>query len=84
MTTISVTADDIAQGVRKSICGCPVARATRRALGLQDSMVCVFGAIYIRGVPVEPPLAVDRWIQAFDDGGKVSPFTFDLEVPKAQ
>ncbi len=75
-TKITVTADDIAQGV----CGgpsCPVKLACARAFGVHVSA----GYQYIvRGGTerVATPEPVRRWMGEFDAERPVQPFTFEL------
>ncbi len=81
---ISVTAEDIARGKRGSCGECPIALAVARALGKATDVkvTCVFA--YIRHnlrdatTVYALPGKATRFIDAFDDGEPVEPFTFTM------
>jgi hypothetical protein len=76
---IQVTQEDIDLGVKCSCSKCPVARAIHRetsefvAAGLT---VVIIG----KSRPVQLPDEVEEFIQAFDEGQLVTPFSFELNV----
>lgn len=81
--TVSVTADDLANGKPGDACKCPVAKAINRAVprgrgAVVNPSCCWFGPArrFKRDLP---PVAHD-FILAFDRGEEVEPFSFDLEV----
>jgi len=85
MTTITVTAEHIARGVADSCDHCPVALAIREALPHGPGL-WVDSAHVTVGKPghwteVDLPDTVTHFIEAFDGGDPVRPFTFDLDYP---
>lgn len=76
--TVSVTQEDIDQGVRNSSFSCAVARACRRVIPYFSS--CYNGAC-IGGKLVPLPKDVFSWILNFDAGNLVKPITFELTIP---
>jgi hypothetical protein len=83
--TVDVTQDDIDQGKCSNVRDCAVARATARALDMNEGVM--FGStIAYLGVltPTEPvrlPEEVKTFITAFDSREAVKPFSFSLEIP---
>lgn len=78
---INVTAEDIVQGSPRAPCHCPVARAIRRALGIERvTDVRVDGFIpIIRGESTSRlPWPVCTWIQAYDRTGRGKSLSFEL------
>lgn len=84
---ITVTQNDIDLGLRKSFCDCPVARAVRRAFRVKP-----WRKVYVRheGILVgEPddervwmsdmPDHIEKFIERFDKGKPVEPFTALIE-----
>lgn len=78
---IEVTQYDIDNGQPWSGRGCPIALAVKRVL---SSAYCVgldgvhyHGAVY--GKPIPLPRNVINWMNAFDKGFSVFPFSFNLE-----
>lgn len=81
---VNVGPMDIKRGLRKDCGACPIARATKRALGLRMSTEGVvvssdiiipqkdsyFGRIYTL------PKKAEHFIDRFDDGRDVKPFSF--------
>lgn len=84
IVTIDVTRDDIDQGVRTDCMQCPVARAIRRALGL-DYDVSVGPSDMDLGqhtyLSVLTPAHAAAFMGHFDAGHPVAPFRFELNVP---
>lgn len=79
--TVSVTAEDIASGKRYDCEACPIALAVRRVIGPLDIFVCrEIGreSIGIHPVPALPE--AKAFMDAFDNGEAVAPFSFQLEV----
>jgi hypothetical protein len=88
MTAVSVTAGHIAKGVRDSCWLCPVALAVKEAfpdaeLVAVDSAHITMGGGPLRGgrTEIDLPDAATRFIEAFDLGDPVGPFTFELDYP---
>lgn len=88
----SVTAEDIAKGIRGSFCYCPIARAIARRLGrdadservqlTEHSLFLVrFAGEHLGWSTKEFPLPVSaiEFIHRFDSGKDVAPFTFTIE-----
>jgi len=78
--TIRVLARDIGLGVPDSEVGCPIARALHRHAGFGDAWVTAC-SIEGAGSSAELPLDVQDFIEDFDRGGAVQPFSFEIEVP---
>lgn len=86
MTTITVTAQHIAKGGRDSYRRCPVARAVSEALpGVElvavDSARVSLGFGWPQYREIDLPDAATRFIEAFDLGDPVEPFSFELDYP---
>lgn len=82
--TIEVTPEDIRMGKRNMLCSCPVALAIKRATGAERVAVGGTDALWVSDnepLKVNLPIEARSFIFAFDEGGQVTPFTFDLEVP---
>lgn len=80
-TKIEVTWNDIRQGVRGKSCGCPIFIAIKR---VRDDVAYV-GTMHAKfGVKCDAFLPVDAvcFIETFDNGFRVSPFTFELDIPE--
>lgn len=77
---ITVTQADIEEGRPYNCNLCPVALAVSRAFRVPQHAVSVDGLfITVNDQNYDPPALVDEFIQAFDDGKKVIPFSFDLD-----
>lgn len=80
---VEVTAEDIAKGVKEDCGACPVALALRRA-GLGRAMVDGTSISWSFGVSgggdVECPCHVAEFIESFDEGDDVEPFSFQLTL----
>ena len=85
MTAVSVTARHIATGIREDCEGCPVALAVIDALPDIPYVIVSPEAITVGPIDAEtritPPAKVQDFIWAFDGGGLVEPFTFELDYP---
>ncbi len=95
---IEVTADDIRLGEKRSLCFCPVARAIARLRGTApvnaDEEANVIVSTVSADIPDEddgdgpwvsycmPPEAA-AFIEAFDNGREVAPFTFTARLAGA-
>jgi hypothetical protein len=85
VTTISVTAEHIAEGVRCSCSRCPVALAIADAFPGAD--VWVGGASFditfedAEPVFVDLPSEAEDFIGRFDEDGFGEPFSFDVDYP---
>lgn len=82
---ITVTAEHIAAGKQCDCVKCPVALAIKDALhplsiDVQSDLIN-FGLPGGRYSPVHPPEEVSYFVDEFDDGLPVEPFTFTLELP---
>jgi hypothetical protein len=88
MTTVNVTAEHIARGTRDSCRFCPVALAVKEAfpnieLVAVDSAHVTMGGGPRRGgwIEIDLPDGATRFIETFDIGDPVQPFTFELNYP---
>ena len=87
---VEVTAEDIANGTRKSACNCPVALATKRAARVPIVAVDLGGIYFADSLneldilsqrAARQPDAVKDFIVRFDDGDtSVKPFAFNLYI----
>lgn len=92
---INVTNDDIKNGSKGSPQWCPAARAIRRTTGAR--IVRVVGKSYPNAIEFRGPAdthtyniikefrisgKLDKFINDFDSGKKVTPFSFQLSVKK--
>lgn len=76
---ISVTEQDIKDGVPISAQCCPIANAVARATKSLNSEVLVTrNYIHVRADYYYLPIAAYLFIERFDAGGKVEPFKFEL------
>lgn len=75
---INVTAKDIARGCRRDGTACPVFFACDRRL---KGMIVVGDWVCMKGFSVATPGRVDEFIDAFDSGKPVKPFSFTIDVP---
>ena len=87
MTTVSVTAEHIANGVPGSGWGCAVALAIEEAFpGCEDVSVSEATACIccedVEPAWVDLPASAADFIEAFDNEWDVEPFTFDLDYPE--
>ncbi len=82
---ISVSQQDIDNGVRSSTRRCPLARAIRRATGVPVS-VGSFDVLFLfpksRYQKVVLPLQMLEFRESFDLGKRVQPFSITLLLPK--
>lgn len=79
---ITVTDDHIKQGVKRECTLCPVALAIRSQL--PDSNIDVYRSTFLiaAGHIIKAPESVRKFIDKFDKGMDVKPFSFYLEVTK--
>ena len=83
--TISVTREDIRLGVKKLSHRCPIARAIRRICGFQKITVGIVRIAWVLdGKPhnCRLPDKAFKFINQFDAGQIVRPFTFQLRWKK--
>lgn len=85
MIKIEVTEEDIKDGVRENVKQCPVARAVLRQLDFAEVVEVSMGGIDInfdvpgrKFIRYKIPKKVMRFIQRFDEGKSVKPFSFVL------
>ncbi len=81
-TSIEVTQEDIANGIRHSSCKCPIALAVNRALRAgvnvgNDSFVLYRPS---RISTIFLPENASSFIKKFDAGSSVEPFKFSVEI----
>lgn len=77
---ITVTQEDIEKG-KRGCRNCPIALATNRTT-LLDAAVYPHCIISVdMGTVWVLPKKAQQFIQRFDDGKPVHPFTFDIELP---
>src|SRR5579859_6474944 len=78
--TIIVTSDDIHKGIPGDAGACPIARAIRRSIQPSpEEYLAVDGlAICIGSQNYKVPEAAIAFIESFDAGNPVEPFSFDL------
>lgn len=88
VVSVRVTSDDIASGKRKDACHCPVALALKRAYPESEIFAGDDGELYTYQAPAAPrvrvaslPPVANRFIEEFDDGYAVQPFSFTLDIP---
>lgn len=78
---ITVTSKDIKNGIRGSVCACPVALASQRRL---CSSAFRAGPNYLYNnecrIDCSLPSNATNFINAFDEGQSVLPFEFDIDV----
>lgn len=81
--TITVTQEDIEQGIKEDTHRCAVALAVKRAMGWNDVLVggqiCNARAWESGHKEYKVPEEVRKFVWAFDRGDAVRPFTFELE-----
>ena len=79
MVKINVTAKDIEKGVYESIYLCPVARAIKRATkGIQPAVFPK--TVVIDGLTFGLPEQATEFINEYDRGNEVKPFSFKMEL----
>ena len=89
MTTITVTAEHIAEGTPGECALCPIALAIRDAFPDICDVAVGPSEIGIQAVPqgpwteLEPPGDVTLFILLFDGGDHADPLTFELDYPAA-
>ena len=96
--TISVTQEDINQGVKSNCRACPIALATLRILEVaqipfdKEFIDVVHRAIYThgingylgnKGIKFKLPIEATHFISCFDNGLPVVPFSFEIDIDKS-
>ena len=83
--TVTVTKTDIAKGERKGRCTCPIARALKRCLPKADGIYVYPASVWVH-LPAVTSLSIGhlppdakRFVERFDGGEAVEPFTFNLK-----
>jgi len=81
--TIDVTLEDIRHGVREDGGKCPIARAVRRVTGrvnvqVESSSVEI-DSVKFRPTTSQGKIDMESFVNAFDAGITVTPFTLELE-----
>lgn len=83
--TVTVTKEHIRAGEPGGCCTCPVALALEHATGTTWSVANM--EIWPQGAPlacsISLPVRARAFIQAFDQGYHVRPFSFELDIPDA-
>lgn len=74
---IAVLAEHIEQGVKANCYKCPIAQAISWAMG-REAAVTPY-SIYVGGVHYDLPEEAREFVQLFDEGCVVEPFTFEIE-----
>jgi len=82
---VSVTSQDIAAGIPKSIMCCPIALAVQRATGVPDAWagpfkICVDGG---HNGTHDTPAVAEEFMRRIDAGEAVEPFIFELADAEA-
>lgn len=78
---IDVTAEDIVNGVRGVAFACPIARAVKR---MGSSQVYVaYGCLECDEGEGFLPKSASDFVDRFDEGLPVSPFSFEVEIEDA-
>ena len=78
---IDVTEDDIKNGRRGHGEKCPVALACQR-VNVKNFSSVEFGAVSFNdGKMISHSCEVQEFVQRFDSGKEVQPFSFELELP---
>lgn len=77
--TINVTQEDIDKGQRRSPETCPIALAASRILS-SKVQVGIIGMYTKQRAITNIPLLAKQFIIKFDDGEKVGPFSFEIDV----
>lgn len=80
-TQITVTQEDITNGFPGSYTSCPVALALRRVFP-EEGVDVDSDSLIIGDREVETSEAVGGFMEEFDEGSPVEPFTFTLELPE--
>jgi len=81
LVTVKVTTEDIENGMKESCFHCPVARACGRA-GIVKPAVRKYAVWHGSDrTRTELPASAQQFIEDFDNGEPVVPFSFDLELP---
>jgi hypothetical protein len=82
--TVNVTQRDIERGIRSKCSDCPVALAVKRALGKRVKVFSGVSTSYLyldhNKKPFPLPASAVEFIDRFDSGHKVEPFTFKLKL----
>jgi hypothetical protein len=80
---IRVTDNHIGKGERRSIFCCPIALAIKKRIGMRNISVGIH-QVRIEGKLFELPSEAKGFIEDFDTGRPVAPFTFDLPIEEVK
>lgn len=80
---IEIRQADIDQTVREDYFNCAIARAVKRDTGAEDVEVDSWN-IVVDGMVLRTPPAAEEFINAFESGEPVTPFSFDLPIPESE
>jgi hypothetical protein len=92
MTAVSVTAGHIARGKRQDAERCAIALALHDVFPDAEYIMVSGDGItlqpctddaWMAEAEIMPPPEVAAFVEAFDDGNDVEPFTFELDYPAA-
>ena len=86
---VHVTLEDIALGIRRNSCECPIARAIKREYQMDCEVYPSFGkvlqfinrnedSVYEAHTRYSLPFHASQWAADFDEGKEVGPFEFEL------
>lgn len=75
---VEVTQQDIATGIRGSVCSCPIALSLKRQLNTSTVIVREVSILVIDKY-YAPPLEAAEFMGRFDNKLSVEPFSFDME-----
>ena len=81
MTRIDVTYDDIQHGKQRSCFDCPVALAMTRAVGCRTTVGRSSFTLEPRWWGAALPEEAASFVDRYDGGVPVEPFTFHVEIP---
>jgi hypothetical protein len=77
---VKVTKEDIAMGIRRDDCECPIALAIKRAAKTSDVSVGFWTACLGSRLCFPLPKEARDFVRVFDAGVQVKPFAFTLEA----
>lgn len=78
---INVTAKHIAEGLKGDACWCPIARAIRDQVPSEEEVYVFPAGVSVAGGTTMLPDEALRFVQDFDAGLSVEPFSFALDIP---
>jgi hypothetical protein len=78
--TVKITADDIAAGETVSANNCPIALALKRHFPRRKEIAVGDWSIRLGSTVIGIPKKAERFLDRFDDGKRVRPFSFEIEI----